>query len=147
MWSRFCMFRLETPRSEKGRLRRNSTPYTHFSYRIKSNSRTTSLLPILSRLSAARAIAEKIGATGCFSVLLMTYFLTKRNIGFGDVGFGLSVGWFLGDWLWIPALFLASLLGIGFILSKRQCIQCKRIPFVPFVAFSSLCVEFFSNTG
>lgn len=93
-----------------------------------------------------RMLSNSLGATGCFSVLLMTYFLTKRNIGFGDVGFGLSVGWFLGDWLWIPALFLASLLGIGFILSKRQCIQCKRIPFVPFVAFSSLCVDFFSNT-
>ncbi len=94
-----------------------------------------------------KMLSNAVGAVSCFSVLLITYFLTKRNLGFGDVEFGLSVGWLLGAWLWIPALFLASVLGIGFILLKNHSIQSERIPFIPFVSFSSFWLGFFSNSS
>ena len=94
-----------------------------------------------------KMILNAVGAIGCFSILLIAYFLTNKNLGFGDVEFGLSVGWFLGEWLWIPALFLASLLEIGFILLKNCSIQSKRIPFIPFVSATSFCIGIIFNSG
>lgn len=88
-----------------------------------------------------------IGAVSCFSILLLTYFISKHNLGFGDVEFGFSVGWLLGDWLWIPALIVATALGIVFILVKNKAAKNKRIPFVPFLGFSSLCIGIFHNTN
>lgn len=88
-----------------------------------------------------RMLQNTIGAISCFAVLLTTYFVSKRNLGFGDVKFGLSVGWLLGNWQWIPALFMATVLGISFILVKRHGTQNVKIPFVPFLGFSTLCIS------
>ena len=92
-------------------------------------------------------LSNLVGAISCFMVLLLTYFLSRRNLGVGDVEFGLSVGWLLGNWLWIPALFIATILGIVFILLKRKPVQNAKIPFIPVLGFASFCIGIVSDTG
>lgn len=92
-------------------------------------------------------LGNSIGATSCFLILFATYLLTKRKMGMGDVFYGFTVGWFLGSFLWLPALFAATVFGIIFLLEKRKNTKQKRIPFVPFMSLSSLCVSILYNTA
>ncbi len=90
------------------------------------------------------------GLIGFFSAgifFLLTYYLSKHKIGFGDVKYSAVIGYLLGVPNWIFAIIISCLSAIIFFYFGNRIYKwniSKRIPFGPFLAAGSIIISLWS---
>ena len=72
-------------------------------------------------------------------IFLISYFLSMKRLGLADVWYSALIGLVMGLRYWYAVIGIACITGCIFIMMSKQ----RKIPFIPFMAMSSIIILMF----
>jgi len=108
----------------------------------------TFILFVLTKMTVMGIVAHAVAAIMVMLPILFLFFITKKKgMGFGDVKFGINIGFLLGFKAGLLSLYFAFVIGaivsLFLLIMKRKGLKSK-IPFGPFLIVGILIMMFFS---